>query len=442
MTAQFADRSASYGAGDRLAATAADLACVAVPAFLLCVLLVSFQPFALHSVIVNNSEAGGDAINQIGYSALGIVAFAGMLMLAAPARLAAVLDPVWLAMVAILVLSAFVSPDPVSALKSIAFTFIVVLVGIAVLTIPRDAEQLRRVFLVGICAAIALAYFGVIFLPDISVHGADSLEPQHAGLWRGYFSHKNIAGPVMAVFAFFGIYFIRTGARFTGLAVTIFAIVFVLHTGSKTTIGFLPVVIGIVMVGTVFGLRGLVVFMAIIAMLTIGALTVGSVIWQPLADLAAAASSDPTYTGRTTLWAFGLENIQHRFWTGYGFDGFWLKPVVTESALPFDAEWDYREIVHGHDNYIDIMLNLGVPAGLFVIWALSLRPLGAYMRSARDMANRRLADLFAMIVIFAMLNSLLEAFWFRRDDPIWIMLVIGIFGLRMTARLPYPSPRR
>ena len=43
------------------------------------------------------------------------------------------------------------------------------------------------------------------------MHTANSLEPEHAGLWRGVFTHKNIAGPVMACFSFAGLYLCRRG---------------------------------------------------------------------------------------------------------------------------------------------------------------------------------------------------------------------------------------
>ncbi len=412
-----------------------------VPAILLAALLISMQPFGAQSTVQPaETPPGNDAVNQIGYSLLGIIALAGMVMFAQPRRVTATVDVWWLLTVALLGFSAFNSPDTGSALRSLAFTLIVVMTCIGILTIPRNEDQLRRVFLFGVGSAIALSYIGVFALPGLGVHSADSVEFQHEGLWRGHFSHKNIAGPVMAVLVFFGIYFMRAGNRVTGLLVTALATVFVLQTGSKTTIGFLPLAIAIVMAGSVFGARWIIIALTVLSFTAITALTLGTVVANPLADAATMLVSDPSYTGRTTLWAFGLESISVRPWTGYGFDGFWLKPVVTGSDLPFDAEWDYREIVHGHNNFVDIMLNTGILSGLVIMFVLCVRPLGHFLTAARLRSNRRLADLYMMIIIFTMLNSHLESFWFRRADPIWVLMILGVFGLALTARAPYSKP--
>ena len=47
---------------------------------------------------------------------------------------------------------------------------------------------------------VVTSYAGIVLLPDVAIHSANSAEPQHAGLWRGLFAHKNIAGPVMSCF--------------------------------------------------------------------------------------------------------------------------------------------------------------------------------------------------------------------------------------------------
>ena len=53
---------------------------------------------------------------------------------------------------------------------------------------------------------------GLVLMPDVAKHNALSSEPEHAGLWRGIYSHKNVAGPVMAGMSFIGIYVLRRGA--------------------------------------------------------------------------------------------------------------------------------------------------------------------------------------------------------------------------------------
>src|SRR5690606_4838823 len=160
-------------------------------------------------------------------------------------------------------------------------------------------------------------------------------------------------------------------------------------------------------------------------------------LFPTIAKLVSLIVSDPSFTGRDTLWKVAIEAIAERPFTGYGFDSFWMTPVVTEAPLPFDAEWDHRGIVNGHNNYLDMALFMGLPlAGLIVI-ILCLRPLRDYLRCRPYAENRRLADLSLMILLFVMLNSLLESSWFRRADPTWVMMIIAIAGMRMACRMRF-----
>ena len=47
-----------------------------------------------------------------------------------------------------------------------------------------------------------------------------------------------------------------------------------------------------------------------------------------------------------------------------------------------------------------------------------------------------MADFFMMCLTFSLMNAFLESFFFRRADPVWLLVVMACFGLRMTARIP------
>ncbi len=406
----------------------------AIAAAILAILLISFEPFAATEQTLEE-PAGPNFLNQIGFSSLGLLAVCGMVMLADRRRTAALLDIAWLPVIAFLLFSASIADDPAGATRSVLFTLFVVVACAGVLAIPHSMAQFRRAAIFALLTVLAISYFGIFLLPDAAIHGAGGLEAQHEGLWRGAFSHKNVAGPVMATLLFCGIYFMRCGHRWSGLAIAVLAAIFVIQTGSKTTNGMIPVAIAAVFAGRVFGVRWLPPLLVLASVAFLAVFTIGTVISPYLADTLAGWLSDPTYTGRTTLWLFGLESIAERPWLGYGFDNFWLKPLVTDSFLPFDADWDYRNIVNGHNNYIDLALFMGIPMATFVIYVLCIRPLLDYLRCRPAPENRRLADLCLMILAFVLLNSFLESSWFRRADPTWVMMVVAILGLRLSACL-------
>ena len=409
-----------------------------IATILLATLLISFEPFAA-AERTSPAPIGPNPVNQIGFSALGLLSVAAMMMLANRYRVLAIADFAWLPVIACLFFSASNAPDPTGAYRSVLFTLIVVVTCAGVLSIPHTASDFRRVIARALLLVLALSYAGILLFPEAAVHGSGGSEAQHEGLWRGVFAHKNVAGPVMATFIFFGIYLLRSGDRLSGLAIVILAGIFVIQTGSKTTNGMIPIAIGVVFLGRLFLSRRLTVFLALVAVGIGAAFTVGTVVSQTLADILAVVLSDPTYTGRTALWAYGLESIANHPWTGYGFDGFWLKPIVTDSFLPIDADWDYRDIVNGHNNYLDMALFMGIPAASIVIFVLCVRPLSDFLRCRPGAQNWRLADCFLMILIFVLMNSMLESSWFRRADPTWVMMAIAVLGLRMTACLDLGS---
>ncbi|MGL4406207.1 MAG: O-antigen ligase family protein, partial [Notoacmeibacter sp.] len=128
--------------------------------------------------------------------------------------------------------------------------------------------------------------------------------------------------------------------------------------------------------------------------------------------------------------------IQERPLFGYGLESLWGKPVLMEMERPYDADWDFRGIVHGHSGYLDAMLDLGIIGALVVFWVVIIQPVIDYIRTRRLKANILAADFFMMIIVFTTLNAFMETFFFRRGDPVWMLMVLAVAGLRLTATTP------
>ena len=82
------------------------------------------------------------------------------------------------------------------------------------------------------------------------------------------------------------------------------------------------------------------------------------------------------------------------------------------------------------------MLELGVPGALSIGLIVIVQPVIDYLRTRRLRANILAADFFLMIIIFAALNAFMETFFFRRGDPVWMLMVLAMVGLRLTATTP------
>lgn len=423
------------GAAGRFSAARA---ATVLAALMLTVAMMSFRPFQPSGAgtLTELAAAGGDIVNQLGFGTLGGLAIFSMLCFADRRLLSALLSPWWLLLLGFMVLSVVNAADPPSAMRAASFTLIGIATMAAVLTLPRDADSFSAAIAFAGFFIIGLSLAGLVVFPNEAKHTAASLEPEHAGLWRGVFSHKNIAGPVMACFSFAGIYLFRRGWMRSGVLLFSAAMLFMLNTGSKTTAGLVPLSTLVVVLPGLIGMRLMTPVLFALAIAGTAFATLGIVFIEPLKQLAHQLAPDLTFTGRTALWQFSGEMIAQRPLTGYGYESFWGTPVVTTADQPFDRDWDIRGIVHGHNGYLDIAVVMGLPALAVAAVTFLIEPLRDYMKIPLRKENVYLGDFFMMITLFAALNAFLESFFFRRADPVWLFFVFGILGLRLVARFP------
>lgn len=432
-----ADRSAAV-AGSHDPAQMLRRAAVVVSILLFTVMLISFQPF---SPVHEGVEEGGNLVNQLGFGLLGLIALCSLLTLADPRRLPSLVGPAWMLMVVFLLLSGFASPDPSATFRGIILTLIVMMTTVTVLALPQDGDGYARMLSVVAGIVIFICFAGIPIFPSLATHGFDALEPQNSYLWRGVFTHKNIAGPVMAAFAFAAIYLWRRGDRWPGFLIGLSALIFISQTGSKTTLGLVPVAALLVLLPSALGLRFLTPVAVFCCQLAFALLTFGSVLFEPIHQFVLWLGIDPTFTGRVSIWLFGLDALADRPLTGFGYESFWSTDLVRYAANPYYLDWDVRGIVHAHNGYLDIALSMGIPALIVALAVLIVFPLIDYMRCRPVRENRLLADFFMMIVFFTTLNAMMESFFFRRMDPVWMFSFFGVIGLRLLARVVIPRSR-
>lgn len=397
-------------------------------------MLISLQPYVSVSMVSENGVSQGSPINQYGFLGAGLVFAVAMMSLASRKALVSIFSPGFLLLGLLLAYNVAISPGSDQALRAVILTVIGMFIAFSVIVLPRGERDFQIALTFAALAALAMSYGGLIIFPDLATHGYDAYEPQHSGLWRGHFSHKNIAGPVMSVIAIFGLYLMRSGQRFMGLIIFATAALFVVQTGSKTTSGLFPVAILIVLSATIFGRAAAAILLTMLALASAYVFTIGSLYHPRISYLVLDILGDETYTGRTTLWEFSLSRILEKPWFGFGLYNFWSTENVLGLEKPFEAAWDYRYIIHGHNNYLDILLNLGFVGGGLLIWILFVGPMINYARARRNPGNRKLADMFFMIIVFMSLLSFLESFFLARNDPVWLLHVFAVFGLHLLAR--------
>lgn len=405
--------------------------------FLIAFTLTPFQaPVEPDATAVNE----GNIINQLGYLGLGSLYLFAMLLIVDMRVLKRALSPTWILVFAIAFLSCLQSYDPATSARGLMLSLIAMIVVAGTLVLPRSERDFVNAGANAILVLILLDYAALVLAAGVSIHGADGAEPWHAGFWKGHLTHKNVTAPVFSVLCMFGIYCLRAGATVRGLLITLLAANFVLHTGSKTTIGFLPLAIMIVLGARAFSKPALAVVAHFFFTLLIFCLTLGTIYSNFFLSITSALLEDPTFTGRDDIWKFARDSLPDHLWVGHGYASFWLSPVIRGLEANFEANWDVRGIVSGHNSYLDAVLTFGLPGGLLMLALLFVKPFYDYMRANRQVANRHFADFCAMVIIFMTYNGMMESFLLNRADPMWLLMALAVFGLGIVARMGVRMP--
>jgi len=325
--------------------------------------------------------------------------------------------------------SAVLSPFADIALRRVVLAALTIFQASVFILLPYGREHFARLLAVSALVVLAVCYFGVVFLPKVSIHQAtEILEPEHAGSWRGPFPHKNGAGAAMAVLIFIGIFVSRAWNAVAGGLIIVFASTFLLFTHAKSPLYLLPVVILV----THFIPRVRSSFLILVLVLglpvAINLMTVGSVVFEPVGGLVQRLLPDPTYTGRDEIWQFALDSIAKRPLLGYGFEAFWETPELL-TAWNSKESWAHLA-TNAHNSYLDLAVTTGIVGLVLASAWVIFRPFIDFRRGRAVGADTALAALFLQIWVFQLYLSAFETSLFTTRNALWFMMLVSIIGLR------------
>ena len=184
-----------------------------------------------------------DLINQFAYVTLAAAA-ALYFLIHDPSRLRPLLRPVYVAMLAWLLLSAATSTDPGLSTRRLVFALMVIALAAALPLLATDLKRFVDLTAAVVVAVLVLSYTALLIVPDLSIHQAtDLIEPTLAGNWRGVFGHKNIAGPMMVNFIFIGLFVAKVRRTALGWSIAATAAVFLVFCEAKSATALLPLVL-------------------------------------------------------------------------------------------------------------------------------------------------------------------------------------------------------
>ncbi|HET6388073.1 O-antigen ligase [Hyphomicrobium sp.] len=421
------------------------------PFLLLIVLLVywiSFEPFHDRSgADLAGPLEGGNVANQIAFPLLWII-LAGFTLVAKPAYFRKVATLPLVAFMSWLLITNVVSGDPATGLKRGLFEIISITIAAMAVGLPESPRQFANQLAIAAMAVLALCYFGVAFLPSMSIHSTgDMLEKELAGNWRGFFSHKNEAGAMMVVLIFTGLFIKEAGNKVAGWVVVGLAAVFLVFSVSKTSIALVPVTLALAaLVARVRSgwLRAILILSPVILL---NVLTVGSSWPGPVRSLVAAVLPDPTFTSRTDLWRFSVEQTSQRPIFGYGLTGPWrTNELMYRDRLRPEPEdlsgWVEELGTDSHNSYLEAALQFGVPGVLLLLLFVVYQPMRDFGTALRVSNNPALLRYFLRLWIYVLFTASLETVLVSRNNPVWFMALMAIIGLHLLARYHVAEEKR
>ncbi|WP_267428206.1 O-antigen ligase [Methylobacterium sp. GC_Met_2] len=339
-----------------------------------------------------------------------------------------VLCAVWLGLTTLL------SIEPSLSLRRLALFVIAAMLSAGVLIVARSPRQLA-LSLAGAALVIVLSsYLAVAFVPSLAIHSAFDVnsDPSHPGLWRGIFPQKNEAGAAMVILVIVGLYVATAANRFLGWAIVLLAGGFLLASGSKTAILLLPVILGVTGLCQVLTggfARRLLLLGPVVGFSLV---SIGSVLVPPIQEAVGSLLTDATFTGRSEIWQFAIDNILIRPWRGWGIGAFWM----TERTMYGGSEeltW-VNTVDHAHNAYLDTALIGGLPLLALTVAAFVLAPVRDLQRVAGGARLDAETMLFLRLWFLGLVSASFETVLWNGNNATCCMFMMAVFGLRLRTR--------
>lgn len=281
----------------------------------------------------------------------------------------------------------------------------------------RTVTLFRRVLLV----ALVVNFLAVLLVPSIGVHPADSVDPGLIGAWRGVLVQKNFAGAATAVTLLLLLLHPRDMPKWQHVGAIVLSCIFLVGTVSKTSmgIGVLAFAVGMAFrwytprLQLFFLPLAIVVVAGIAAFINLEAGAVGSYLEQ---DQAA-------FTGRAEIWMPLMRFVGDNPFTGSGYGSFWNIGNAREPIHSYATGWVTVQ-TSGHNGYLDLMAQTGIPGLILGVIALFIAPIGRLLVSYGIPARRRM--LLISLFVFCIGHNVTESSLLERDIVVHVFLQFTI----------------
>ncbi|SBS75861.1 membrane hypothetical protein [uncultured Mycobacterium sp.] len=380
---------------------------------LFCSVAFLFFLGALNHVFGSEDEAGAGPLKALFLPIALLIQLIAIALLVSPSHLHKTLDAlrrnrILLLALGVILMSTFWSNDPELTLRRALALVGTTAVGILIYI---DAGDILKFFGVNLALFVVGSVFVALAFPALGTH----TEGIHVGSWRGLLGFKNQAAWVTVLFLIVWIG-MRKRAGLRAVTYPLLAVAFLLLFNTRSATGFAAFAAGIAaLCGLSFYRQAHAVRPLLLVAFGIFALLIAADFDALYTQGLETLGRDDSLTGRTLLWTALQPLIESRPWFGNGYLAFW------DHASDYfgDSSW-MGELVHAHNAYIDILLDVGV-VGLITQLSFLLGICWKLLSKAAR-GDSIATTMLAVYVTLGVIGIAGEVF-FRPNSGIWIMVV-------------------
>jgi O-antigen ligase len=276
----------------------------------------------------------------------------------------------------------------------------------------RTTDMMRGVFL----TFTAVSVLNFIVIVDDGPTVVDG-----AFYYSGYFTDKNTLGECASVAFLLALHEVLYSGfrRVLGIAVVIISAYLVFVSNSKTSFGLAvlsPLLAApLVLAGKKMRISPAAVLLPVFFLFLILYVAFSKI----FNHISYILYSNYTFSARTLIWDFVRSEIDHRPLLGWGYQSFWQ---VGPGGPSIVDGWGWiRTMPHGHNGYLDTMLEMGYFGFAFLLIFIFTTLHASLRMIERDAAR---AWIVLSLALYEIITNFFESTWLRGDDPVWVMFVI------------------
>ena len=269
-------------------------------------------------------------------------------------------------------------------------------------------------------AVLLVANYVAIVVSPSAIHGVgESMDKGLIGDWRGLLPQKNFTGAICAItiliFAFGG----QRMWLALRLAIIVATAYYLFRTQSKTSMGMLATALIAGAIALRFSPKYRIALIPVLLIGSIGVMMSTLTWWD---EMLGPFQRKDALTGRVQIWPHLFNYARDHPLTGSGYGSFW-NIGENSPVYQYTKNW-VSELGNGHNGYIDLLVQIGVPGLILAVIATLIAPT-ARLLSSNSIKPSQVALLVAML-LFCAGHNMTESSLLERDTIIEVFLMLTI----------------